>query len=162
MDNSSSDETLPKIGFRLAPGAVLPKYETAGASCFDISACIPDELGVIEIKRGCGAIIPTGLFPVIPENYELQVRPRSGYASKQLMLIPNSPATIDADYRGELFVTLYNASAKDVTVSHQQRIAQGRLCEAPQNPVVEVTAEEYNALPATKRGAGGFGSTGLK
>lgn len=162
MDNSPPVKSEIHAGFRLAPGAVLPTYGSKGASCFDISACIPDDLGTIEIKSGERVIVSTGLYPVIPAGYELQVRPRSGFASKELVLIPNSPATIDEDYRGELFVTLFNASKKDICIEHQQRIAQARLCEAPQHPIARYSDSDYADLPKTERGTGGLGSTGYK
>ena len=139
---------------RLSKKVPLPKYETSGSSGMDLSANLDS---AIEIKPGDSAVIPTGLSVSIPENFEIQIRPRSGLAAKNQISVLNTPGTIDADYRGELKVILINLSNKSFIVEKGLRIAQMVLC-----PVVKAKLKEVNSLDDTKRGAGGFGSTGVK
>ena len=139
---------------RLSDKVVLPKYETEGSSGLDLAAHISEN---IEIKPGSTAIIPTGLVVSIPKNFEIQIRPRSGLAAKNQISVLNTPGTIDADYRGELKVILINLSAKSFLVENGARIAQMVLC-----PVVKANLKEVKILEDTKRGSGGFGSTGTK
>jgi len=139
---------------RLSKEITLPKYETDGSSGLDLAACIDKS---IEIKPGKSEIIPTGLAVAIPKNFEIQIRPRSGLAAKNQISVLNTPGTIDADYRGELKVILINLSNKSFIVEKGLRIAQMVLC-----PVVKAKLKEVNSLNDTKRGAGGFGSTGVK
>ena len=139
---------------RLSDKVVLPKYETEGSSGLDLAAHINES---VEIKPGSTAIIPTGLAVSIPKNFEIQIRPRSGLAAKNQISVLNSPGTIDADYRGELKVILINLSAKNFLVENGTRIAQMVLC-----PVVKANLKEVKTLEDTKRGSGGFGSTGTK
>ena len=139
---------------RLSDKVVLPKYETEGSSGLDLAAHINES---IEIKPGSTAIIPTGLTVSIPKNFEIQIRPRSGLAAKNQISVLNTPGTIDADYRGELKVILINLSAKSFLVENGARIAQMVLC-----PVVKANLKEVKSLEDTKRGSGGFGSTGTK
>ena len=139
---------------RLSDKVVLPKYETEGSSGLDLAAHISEN---IEIKAGSTAIIPTGLAVSIPKNFEIQIRPRSGLAAKNQISVLNTPGTIDADYRGELKVILINLSAKNFLVENGARIAQMVLC-----PVVKANLKEVKILEDTKRGSGGFGSTGTK
>ena len=139
---------------RLSDKVVLPKYETEGSSGLDLAAHISEN---IEIKPGSTAIIPTGLAVSIPKNFEIQIRPRSGLAAKNQLSVLNTPGTIDADYRGELKVILINLSAKSFLVENGARIAQMVLC-----PVVKANLKEVKILEDTKRGSGGFGSTGTK
>ena len=139
---------------RLSINTPLPKYETAGSSGMDISANIENE---IEIAPGKSAIIPTGLAVSVPKNFEIQIRPRSGLAAKNKISVLNTPGTIDSDYRGELKVILINHSDKNFKVEKGLRIAQMVLC-----PVVKATLKEVETLEETSRGAGGFGSTGIK
>jgi len=139
---------------RLSDKVVLPKYETEGSSGLDLAAHINES---IEIKPGSTAIIPTGLTVSIPKNFEIQIRPRSGLAAKNQISVLNTPGTIDADYRGELKVILINLSAKSFLVENGARIAQMVLC-----PVVKANLKEVKTLKDTKRGSGGFGSTGTK
>tara|TARA_B100000123_G_scaffold80626_1_gene57991 strand:- start:41 stop:481 length:441 start_codon:yes stop_codon:yes gene_type:complete len=139
---------------RLSDKVVLPKYETEGSSGLDLAAHINES---IEIKPGSTAIIPTGLTVSIPKNFEIQIRPRSGLAAKNQLSVLNTPGTIDADYRGELKVILINLSAKSFLVENGARIAQMVLC-----PVVKANLKEVKSLEDTKRGSGGFGSTGTK
>ena len=139
---------------RLSKNVTLPKYETEGSSGLDLAANIDKQ---IEIKPGKSAIIPTGLAVALPKNYEIQIRPRSGLAAKKQVSVLNTPGTIDADYRGELKVILINLSNKIFIVERGLRIAQMVVC-----PVVKATLKEVAELEFTKRGSGGFGSTGTK
>jgi len=139
---------------RLSKNISLPKYETEGSSGMDLSASIEKE---IQIEPGKSAIIPTGLAVSIPRNFEIQIRPRSGLAAKNQISVLNTPGTIDADYRGELKVILINLSDKIFKIEKGLRIAQMVLC-----PVIKATLKEVETLEETKRGAGGFGSTGSK
>ena len=139
---------------RLSKNVPLPKYETDGSSGLDLSANIDIK---IEIKPGETKIIPTGLFVGIPKNFEIQIRPRSGLAAKNQISVLNTPGTIDADYRGELKVILINLSDKIFIVEKGLRIAQMVVC-----PVVRAELKEVETLNDTKRGSGGFGSTGVK
>ena len=139
---------------RLSKNVPLPKYETDGSSGLDLAANIDIK---IEIKPGETKIIPTGLFVGIPKNFEIQIRPRSGLAAKNQISVLNTPGTIDADYRGELKVILINLSDKIFIVEKGLRIAQMVVC-----PVVRAKLKEVESLNDTKRGSGGFGSTGVK
>ena len=139
---------------RLSKNVPLPKYETDGSSGLDLAANIDVK---IEIKPGETKIIPTGLFVGIPKNFEIQIRPRSGLAAKNQISVLNTPGTIDADYRGELKVILINLSDKIFVVEKGLRIAQMVVC-----PVVRAELKEVETLNDTKRGSGGFGSTGVK
>lgn len=132
----------------------LPKYETPLAAGMDVRANIEQQ---VELKPMERKLIPTGLFMEIPAGYECQVRPRSGLALKKGLTVLNSPGTIDADYRGEVGVILINLSAENVTIEPGERIAQ--LVFAQVEQAVWSIAE---TLTQTERGAGGFGSTGLK
>ena len=139
---------------RLSKDISLPKYETDGSSGMDISADIENE---IEILPGKSAVIPTGLAVSIPKNFEIQIRPRSGLAAKNQISVLNTPGTIDSDYRGELKVILINLSDTAFIIEKGLRIAQMVLC-----PVVKATLKEVEIMEETKRGSGGFGSTGAK
>ena len=139
---------------RLSKNIPLPKYKTEGSSGMDLSANIEKE---IEIAPGETSIISTGLAVSIPKNFEIQIRPRSGLAAKNQISVLNTPGTIDADYRGELKVILINLGKKIFKVEKGLRIAQMVLC-----PVIKATLKEVDILEETKRGIGGFGSTGIK
>ena len=139
---------------RLSNNVELPKYETNGSSGMDLSANIDRQ---VKIEPGKTSIIPTGISLAIPENFEIQIRPRSGLAAKNQISVLNTPGTIDADYRGELKVILINLSNKTFVVEGGARIAQMVLC-----PIVKAKFKEVDNLDNTSRGAGGFGSTGLK
>ena len=139
---------------RLSNNVSLPKYETEGSSGMDLAANINES---IEIKPGATVIIPTGISVSIPKNFEIQIRPRSGLAAKKSISVLNTPGTIDADYRGELKVILINLGTKNFLVENGARIAQMVLC-----PVVKAKLKEVKILEGTKRGSGGFGSTGTK
>ena len=138
---------------RLSKEITLPKYETDGSSGMDLVANIEEK---IEIKPGKAEVIPTGFALGIPKNFEVQIRPRSGLAAKNQISVLNTPGTIDADYRGELKVILINLGNKSFIVKKGLRVAQMVLC-----PVVKATLKEVETLEDTKRGSGGFGSTGL-
>jgi len=139
---------------RLSKNIPLPKYETDGSSGMDLAADVQEN---IEIKPGKSKIIPTGLAVSIPKNFEIQIRPRSGLAAKNQISILNTPGTIDADYRGELKVILINLGNKSFIVEKGLRIAQMVLC-----PIIKANIKEVEILENTKRGSGGFGSTGVK
>lgn len=135
----------------------LPAYETAQAAGADLRANFAPELreaGVI-LEAGARALIPTGLKMEIPAGYEVQIRPRSGLALKHGISLPNTPGTIDADYRGPVGVILINLGSDPVHVMHCDRIAQMIVA-----PVVQASFEIADELSDTVRGAGGFGSTG--
>jgi len=133
-------------------GLDLPNYATAGAAGADVLAAVEKP---ITISPGRRALIPTGFSIALPPGYELQIRPRSGLALKNGIVLPNSPGTIDEDYRGEVGVIVLNASEEHFTVTRGMRIAQAVLA-----PVVRAVWDEVDDLDATARGAGGFGSTG--
>ena len=139
---------------RLSNNVELPKYETNSSSGMDLSANIEKQ---IEIEPGKTSIIPPGISVSIPENFEIQIRSRSGLAAKSQVSVLNSPGTIDADYRGELKVILINLSNKTFIVERGARIAQMVLC-----PIVKAEFKEVDNLDDTIRGDSGFGSTGLK
>ncbi|MES0863851.1 dUTP diphosphatase [Ruegeria sp. SCPT10] len=132
----------------------LPSYETSGAAGADVRANLPDGAS-ITLEPGQRALIPTGLRIEIPEGFEVQVRPRSGLALKHGITLPNTPGTIDSDYRGPLGVILMNAGHESFEVAHGERIAQ--LVVAP---VVQADFQFADELSETERGSGGFGSTG--
>ena len=137
---------------KLNPKAELPKYKTEGSSGMDLMALIEYP---ITIKSQNSALIPTGLSIAIPEDTEIQIRPRSGLAAKSNISVLNTPGTIDSDYRGEIKIILFNHGKEDFTVKNNDRIAQMILM-----PVLKVEFEEVEELPKSVRGSGGFGSTG--
>jgi dUTP pyrophosphatase len=146
---------MTKIQIRKLSNEVLtPKYETLGSSGMDLAAHIEQD---IIINPGDKALIPTGFSLSIPRGYEVQIRPRSGLAAKKGITVLNTPGTIDADYRGEIKIILINLSKDKFYVKKGERIAQMVVC-----PVVQVQLEEVQDLSVTSRGAGGFGSTGVK
>ena len=130
----------------------LPSYKTSGSSGMDLVAFIKNK---ITINPGNRAMIPTGISLVIPKNYEIQIRPRSGLASKKGISVLNTPGTIDSDYRGEIKIILINLSKKLFIVKSGDRVAQMILC-----PVAKGKFKEVKNLPKTVRGETGFGSTG--
>lgn len=137
---------------KLDPLVKLPEYKTSGASGLDLMAFIKEP---IEIKPKTSYLIPTGLSVAFSENYEIQIRPRSGLAAKKNITVLNTPGTIDSDYRGEIKVIIYNHGNENFLVNNGDRIAQMILA-----PVVKMELEEVNNLPESIRGKGGFGSTG--
>lgn len=130
----------------------LPAYQSKGSSGFDVRAQIETKM---VLKPGERALVPTGLSFEIPEGFEIQARPRSGWAIKQGMTLLNTPGTIDADYRGEVKIILINLGQEPIEILDQDRIAQLVIC-----PVIQVSFDLQDALSETERGAGGFGSTG--
>ena len=137
---------------KLNPKVELPKYKTEGSSGMDLKALIEKP---IIIKPQNSVLIPTGLSIAIPEDTEVQIRPRSGLAAKSCISVLNTPGTIDSDYRGEIKVILFNHGDKDFIVNNDDRIAQMILM-----PILKVDFETVETLPETIRGSGGFGSTG--
>jgi dUTP pyrophosphatase len=132
----------------------LPAYATDGAAGADLRANLPGRTPV-TLEPGARRLIPTGLHVEIPEGYEIQIRPRSGLALKQGLALPNSPGTIDSDYRGPLGVIVINLGAEPIRIGHGDRIAQAVVA-----PVVKASFELADSLSDTARGTGGFGSTG--
>ncbi|MCR4940833.1 MAG: dUTP diphosphatase [Treponemataceae bacterium] len=141
-----------KIKCLAKEGALLPQYQTRDSAGADIRAFLTSPL---IIEPGERSLVPTGLSFEIPSGYEVQVRPRSGLAIKNGITCLNAPGTIDADYRGEVKVILYNAGKESFTVNNGDRIAQIVVA-----PVTAGVFEKVAALSDTERGAGGFGSTG--
>ena len=137
---------------KLRPDAIVPRYMTAHAAGLDLSAALD---APIELRPGQRTAIPTGLAIKLPDGYEAQVRPRSGLAREHGVTLVNSPGTIDADYTGPLVILVINHGEHAVRIEPGQRIAQ--LVVAP---AVQAELAEVDELPATARGAGGFGSTG--
>jgi len=133
---------------------ITPKYKTDGSSGVDLSAFLDKE---VVIKPNSSELIPTGLQVAIPEELEIQIRPRSGLAAKESIGVLNSPGTIDSDYRGELKIILFNHGNEDFIINNGDRIAQMVLV-----PILKMEFEEVDSLPDTIRGQGGFGSTGKK
>ena len=130
----------------------LPSYATEGAAGMDLLAAVFEP---VVVAPGARALVPTGLRIALPPGHELQVRPRSGLALKHGIVLPNSPGTIDEDFRGELQVIVLNAGSEPFTVERGMRIAQAVLA-----PVTRAAWREVDALPDSTRGTGGFGSTG--
>ncbi|TPW35648.1 dUTP diphosphatase [Oecophyllibacter saccharovorans] len=135
-----------------AEGLPLPSYATSGAAGVDLVAAIDEDL---VIPPGRRILVPTGLCLALPPGYELQIRPRSGLAYRHGLFIPNTPGTIDEDYRGEIKIILMNGGEEEFRVVRGMRIAQAVLA-----PVSRFQWEEKQVLPETARSAGGFGSTG--
>lgn len=140
---------------RVRDGAVEPSYQSGGAAGMDLVACLED--GAVSVGGGAGALVPTGWRVAIPEGYEGQVRPRSGLAVRHGITLPNAPGTIDWDYRGELMVPLWNLGRESFEVEHGMRIAQLVIVR-----VERAAVEVVRGLDETARGAGGFGSTGVR
>ena len=143
--------TVPVRRVRAGKGA-LPTYMTPGAAGLDLGADLNDPV-IIQPGRWC--LVPTGLAVAIPPGFEGQIRPRSGRAVREGLTVLNAPGTIDADYRGEVQVLLVNFGAIPIEIRGGDRIAQLVV-----SPVLRVEWQEVEALPATPRGEGGFGSTG--
>ena len=137
---------------KLDPKVLLPSYKTKGSSGMDLMAFLKEPIRILP-KTSC--LIPTGISIAIPEDVEIQIRPRSGLAAKSNISVLNTPGTIDSDYRGELKIILFNHGKKDFIVNNNDRVAQMVLM-----PVLKIDFEEVNELPDTIRGSGGFGSTG--
>ena len=132
----------------------LPAYATPGAAGMDLRACLPG--GPVAIQPGAIALIPTGFAVELPPLTEMQIRPRSGLAIRSGIMVPNSPGTVDEDFRAEVQVALLNGGRSPFTVQHGDRIAQAVIADI-RRPAIE----EVRALSDTARGGGGFGSTGI-
>ncbi|WP_300036966.1 dUTP diphosphatase [uncultured Roseobacter sp.] len=147
--------TVIRISTASAAGAdmPLPAYETAGSAGADLRACLPQ--GPVLLQPGARQLIPTGFRMEIPTGYEVQIRPRSGLALKHGVTLPNSPGTIDSDYRGEVGIIVMNSGNADFEITHGMRIAQMVVA-----PVVQAEFVLSDSLSDTARGQGGFGSTG--
>ena len=146
-----------KVEIRQLPhgeGLALPEYHSPDAAGLDLLAAVPEDSPLI-LSPGQRALVPTGLTIALPSGYEAQVRPRSGLASKHGVTVLNSPGTVDADYRGEIGVLLINLGTVPFPVRRGERIAQMVIAR-----VVRVELAPAAELSATKRGGGGFGSTG--
>ena len=137
---------------KLDPAVELPKYKTNGASGMDLMAFIKQSIKLAP-KNSC--LVPTGLSVAFSEDYEIQIRPRSGLAAKNNISVLNTPGTIDSDYRGEIKIILFNHGDNEFIIQNNDRIAQMVLM-----PVHKINFEEVENLPDTIRGKGGFGSTG--
>lgn len=135
-----------------APDIPLPSYQSEQAAGMDLHAAVAEPLC---IDVGHSALVPTGFALAIPEGYEAQIRPRSGLATRHGICLPNTPGTIDADYRGEVMVPLLNLGSAPFTVDRHMRIAQMLI-----KPVYRTAWIEVHALPPTTRAKGGFGHTG--
>jgi dUTP pyrophosphatase len=153
MIQTTSHLTLQIRRLAHAVGLPLPAYMTAGAAGMDLHAAIGEDLA---IDPGAIVLVPTGLAVAIADGFEGQVRPRSGLAVKHGISLPNTPATIDADYRGEIRVPLINLGREPFIVSRGMRIAQFVVA-----PVARVAWQEVSELPETTRAAGGFGHSGF-
>ena len=138
---------------KLSKTAIIPKYETKGASGLDISANINEDL---TLATNESILVPTGIAVSIPQGFEIQIRPRSGLAAKKGISVLNTPGTIDADYRGEIKVILINHGNEPFIIRNGDRIAQMVVC-----PIVQAKFEQVDELSDTERGSGGFGSTGV-
>ena len=137
---------------KLNPDVELPVYKTSGASGMDLMAFIEEQ---IKIAPNSSYLVPTGLSMALSEDYEVQIRPRSGLAANNSITVLNTPGTIDSDYRGEIKIILFNHGKADFIINNKDRVAQMIL-----TPVVKMEFEETDNLPDTLRGEGGFGSTG--
>ena len=137
---------------KLNPDVEIPVYKTSGASGMDLMAFIEEP---IKIAPHSTYLVPTGLSMAFSEDYEIQVRPRSGLAAKNSITVLNTPGTIDSDYRGEIKIILFNHGKEDFIINNKDRVAQMIL-----TPVIKMELEESDNLPDTLRGEGGFGSTG--
>jgi dUTP pyrophosphatase len=146
--------SIPILVHRLshAQGLPLPSYATAGAAGMDLIAAVQEP---ITVGPGERALIPTGLTIALPPGYELQIRPRSGLALRYGITLPNTPGTIDEDYRGEIGVIILNTGSEAFVIERGARIAQAVLA-----PVSRATWQEVDSLAVTARDSGGFGSTG--
>ena len=153
-DCFKKEKFMEKIKVKIVREAntiAIPEYATPGAAGVDLCSTM-----YCMIKPGEQALISTGIKIAIPEGYEAQIRPRSGLALDKKITIPNSPGTIDSDYRGEIRVLLKNEGEDPFTLRFGDRIAQMVFV-----PVVQADFEEVKTLDETQRGSGGFGSTGI-
>lgn len=157
MNDRDRKPSRPRIRVQLrrlahAADLPLPAYQTPGSAAMDLPAAVD---GDIEVAPGEVTLVPTGLTIALPDGYEAQVRPRSGLAVQHGLTLPNSPATIDSDYRGEIRVPVINLGSEPVRIERGMRIAQLLVA-----PVPKVVWDEVDTLPDSERGEGGFGHTG--
>lgn len=152
--NSPSSVTVQFKPLAHAEGLPLPSYATPQSAGMDLCAAIDTPIILQPFER---AMVPTGLTMALPDGFEAQVRPRSGLAAKNGITVLNTPGTVDADYRGEVKVILINLSQEPFTIERGMRIAQMIIA-----PYTQAIIEQVDALDETTRGAGGFGSTGVK
>ena len=143
-----------QVKIKLSTGAVMPEYQTPGASGADVRALLPHP---VDVAPGMRCAVPTGIYVEVPEGYEVQIRPRSGLAVRSGMTVLNSPGTIDSDYRGEIIVLMVNLGGETFRINDGDRIAQMVVC-----PVVRGEFERVEELSDTKRGEGRFGHTGSR
>ena len=137
---------------KLDPAVQIPSYKTIGASGMDLMAFVKEPI-ILPAKKSC--LVPTGISIAMSDDYEIQIRPRSGLAANKNISILNTPGTIDSDYRGEIKIILFNHGDNEFIIQNNDRIAQMVLM-----PVHKINFEEVENLPDTIRGKGGFGSTG--
>ena len=137
---------------KLNPTVEIPTYKTEGASGMDLMAFINQP---IKLSPKSSCLVPTGLAIAFSEEYEVQIRPRSGLAAKNNISVLNTPGTIDSDYRGEIKIILFNHGSVEFVINNKDRVAQMIL-----TPIKKMNLEEVENLPTTLRGKGGFGSTG--
>jgi len=137
---------------KLNPDVQLPAYKTSGASGMDLMAFLDHP---IKLSPNSSCLVPTGLSVAFSEDYEVQIRPRSGLAAKNNISVLNTPGTIDSDYRGEIKIILFNHGREDFIINNKDRVAQMTL-----SPIIKIEFEEIDNLPDTLRGKSGFGSTG--
>ena len=137
---------------KLDPEVEMPSYKISGASGMDLMAFIKDP---IKLSPKSSCLVPTGISVAFSNEYEIQIRPRSGLAAKNNISVLNTPGTIDSDYRGEIKIILFNHGSNDFIIRNKDRVAQMILM-----PVSKMNLEEVENLPNTLRGKGGFGSTG--
>jgi len=137
---------------KLNPAVQIPSYKTFGASGMDLMAFVNSP---IKLSPKTSCLVPTGLSVAFSNDYEIQIRPRSGLAAKNNISVLNTPGTIDSDYRGEIKIILFNHGSKEFVINNKDRVAQMILV-----PIHKMDIEEVNNLPDSIRGKGGFGSTG--
>ncbi|MCB1177359.1 MAG: dUTP diphosphatase [Leptospiraceae bacterium] len=137
---------------KIFPDALIPERKTQEAAGYDLFSYCPDG---IKLQAMESILIPTGIKIAIPTGYDAEIRPRSGLSNKHLLIIPNSPGTIDSDYRGELMVGMLNLGKKEFFIEHKMRIAQILF-----RKTYIFSFEIVETLSSTERGEGGFGSTG--
>lgn len=157
--SASEDRLIPRVKIHRLPGVKeLPTRATPGSAALDVCACLPPDT-VLTVAPGERVAVPTGLTFEIPPEYFISLRPRSGLALRQGLILPNAPATIDSDFRGELKVIVGNLGDATIQIQHGERIAQLLLERVQQFEWEEV--DHLEQLGGSERGAGGFGSTGL-
>jgi dUTP pyrophosphatase len=159
VKHGAADNRAPVVAVVRLPhgrGLDLPAYQSDGAAGMDLLAAVPKG-APLQLAPGARALVPTGLVLQLPPGFEAQVRPRSGLALRHGITVLNSPGTIDSDYRGEVQVLLANLGPEPFAIARGERIAQLVVQRVEQARLVEVAA-----IATTQRGAGGFGSTGVK